>query len=121
MYGIRKFINHIYKTIDDTLGYYQIDIHVYKYNYTIYSSESLSRTDVEIYTNRLLINITECVTQRKKDNHYDYSEIKNNKLIMYNDNTNITIIDKGIHITNYNVIGYCTGDIIITHDDILIF
>ena len=121
MYRIRKFINHIYKTIDDnTLGYYQVDIHVSKYRYVIHNSKNSSQTNVTIYTNKpRYINISDCVTRQKKNTRYDYSKIKN-KLIMYTDDTRITIIDKGVHITKYNNMGYCC-DIIITHDDVLIF
>jgi hypothetical protein len=118
MYGIRKFINHINKIIDDISEYYQIDIRVYKYNYTIRNSKNSPRTNVKIYTNKLRINISDCVTQRKKNNHYDYNEIKNNKLIMYNGDADITIIDKCTRIINYDDSGHRMDDIIITHDDI---
>jgi hypothetical protein len=119
MYGIRKFINHIYKIIGTGSKHYRIYIHVFKYKYVI---DNITKTHVKIYTKKLrYIQIIDYVIKYKKNYIYNYNYIKNNKLIMGNDDINITIIDDGIHITHYNEIGDHINDIVITHDNVLIF
>ncbi len=118
MYGIRKFVNHIYKTTTHK-PYYRIDIYVSKYKYAIHNTP---KTYITIYIDMLrYIDISDHVINYEKKYIYDYRYIKNNKLMMGNDEIDITIIDDGIHITLYYVSGDYVNNIVIIHDNVLIF
>ncbi len=118
MYGIRKFINHINKTIDIVVGCYQIDIQVSKHRYVINDIDS----EIRIYANYNDINdmyyeqsyygVSDHVTKHKKKYYYTYEPnmIKmwvnhSDKMVMIIDNCILIIrYDDDSHPINYIVI-----------------
>lgn len=120
MYNIKKFINHIKKTITYTRYF---NIHIHKYKYVVYDISKIG-FNVEMHNkrNHLEKMINKSIIKYKKYMIFDYYNIKNNRITIKNNCLSLHIIGSDICIDKNDDMGYHQNTIIITLEgDVITF